>query len=77
MRKNNLSLLKITGELEKTQRELDSIKGMLKMVETQHNEYVARLRAENKKLLAKQEVEMRIMEMYYEDIRSMWGKSQK
>ena len=66
--------VKTTTELENTKRELDSIKGMLSMIEIQHTEYVTRLRSDNKKLIAKQEVEIRIMEMHYEDLRSLSGK---
>lgn len=65
------NLIKTATELENTKRELDSIKGMLSMVELQHNEYVTRLRSDNRKLLAKHEVETRIMEMHFEDIRSL------
>ena len=45
---------------------------MLKMVETQHEEYVTRLRTENKKLVNQQEIELRIKEMEFEDIRSLF-----
>lgn len=65
------NLNKTLMELEATQRELEATKGMLQMVETQHNEYVTRLRNENKKLIAKQELETRLLEMRYEDVRSL------
>lgn len=40
--------IKTATELENTQRELDSMKGMMSMIELQHNEYVSRLRVDNK-----------------------------
>lgn len=68
-----LSYVETLKELEQTKREWEATKGMLSMVELQHTEYVTRLRAENKKLIAKHELEIRIMEMSYEDIRSTCG----
>ena len=62
------------SELEKVKRELESTKGILKIVEIQHTEYVTRLRAENRKLIARHEHETRNMEMSFEDIRSLLGK---
>lgn len=68
------TLNKTLMELEGVKRELEATKGMLQMVETQHTEYVTRLRNENKKLIAKQEIEIRLLEMRYEDVRSLCGK---
>lgn len=59
--------------IEETQRNLEATKDMLKLIENQHEEYVTRLRTENKKLLSKQKIEVTILEMGFEDVRSTCG----
>lgn len=61
--------------LENLNRELESTKSMLHLIESQHEEYVTRLRTENKKLIKKQEIELRIKEMEFEDIRSLFSQN--
>jgi hypothetical protein len=52
----------------------EATKGMLTMLELQHEEYTNRLRTENKTLLFKQKIEVIMLEMGAEDIRSTCGK---
>jgi hypothetical protein len=52
----------------------EATKGMLKMLELQHEEFTNRLRTENKTLVFKQKIEVIMLEMGTEDIRSTCGK---
>lgn len=70
----NFDHSKIIKDLDKLKRELESTKGLLEMIENQHKQYVTRLRSENKKLINKQEIEIRIKEMEFEDIRSLFSQ---
>lgn len=60
--------------IEETRRNLEATKDMLKLIENQHEEYVTRLRTENKNLLSRQKIEVTILEMGFEDVRSTCGK---
>jgi chromosome segregation ATPase len=65
-----LSFSETLSELEKTQRDLKTKTEMYDMLELQHNEYVTRLRAEAKRMIQEHQLEVRIMQMQFEDIRS-------
>lgn len=65
-----LSFTETLTELEITQRGLKTKSEMYDMLEKQHNEYVTRLRAEAKRMMEEHELEVRIMQMQFEDIRS-------